>query len=291
MPESLPSNDTRLILVTGFSGAGISSALKALEDFGYEVFDNFPISLIDPLLDQSYELLPSPVALGIDTRTRGFCPDAVLDVCRRLNAPLVFMDCEDMELQKRFTTTRRRHPMAKDRPVSAGIAHERDLLGPLASKADLRIDTTALSIHDLRRILEGHFGAMARERLTVTLMSFGFKNGLPKDADIVLDVRFLKNPHWVPDLKPRTGKDPDVAAYIETDPALSGFLAALESLLLPLLPRYLNEGKSYLTVAIGCTGGQHRSVCVTETLANILKARAGDDIAARLHVRHRDIPE
>ncbi len=272
-----------LLIVTGLSGAGLSSALKHLEDLGYEVMDNFPLTLVEPLLEQKESAL-RPIALGIDTRTRGFLPEAVLETAQRLKARLVFMTCDNAILQKRFTETRRRHPMAKDRPVSAGIEREHTLLQGLQDKADLVIDTTALSIHDLRRVLEGHFGPEQGEHLTVTLMSFGFRNGLPREADIVMDVRFLQNPHWIADLKPLTGKDRKVCDYIEDDENFAPFIENFKGLLEPLLPRYALEGKSYLTIAIGCTGGKHRSVYSVETLAEWVRS-----LGPLTHVVHRDL--
>ena len=255
-----------LVIVTGLSGAGISSTLKVLEDLGYEVFDNFPLSLMDSLLADG-ELFEKPVALGMDTRTRGFDPQKISEKVQQTGARLLFVTCDETILQKRFTETRRRHPLAADRPVSAGIKRELALLYPLREIADPLIDTTELSIHDLKRVLHGHFARNAARNLTVTLLSFGFKNGLPREADIVMDVRFLKNPHWEEDLKPLTGQDKTVQDFISGDPSLNVFLENFKNLLAPLFDKYKAEGKSYLTVAIGCTGGKHRSVFVVETLA------------------------
>jgi len=273
----------RVVFVTGLSGAGMSSALKALEDLGYEVFDNFPLSLIEPLLTDPLSG-SAPLAIGIDTRTRGFDPKAVIEAAQRFSARLAFVTCDEAVLQKRFTETRRRHPQARDRPASAGIKKELSLLHPLRLAADPVIDTTDLSIHDLRRIMAGHFEEQGDPNLTVTVMSFGFRHGLPREADMVFDVRFLKNPHWDPGLKPFTGKDAPVAAHIEGDDALEGFMASIQTLLEPLLPRYRAEGRAYLTIAFGCTGGKHRSVYVAERLGRWIAGRI-----ARLSVEHRDI--
>ncbi|MGZ9108367.1 MAG: RNase adapter RapZ [Micavibrio sp.] len=271
------------IIVTGLSGAGMSSVLKTLEDMGYEVFDNFPLSLIDPLIHES-GADGTPIAIGIDSRTRGFDPEAVMTAVENLQAKLVFLVCDEMVLQKRFTETRRRHPVAKDRPVSAGIKREQEWLHPLRANADLVIDTTELSIHDLRHLLEKQFTVARAERLTVTLMSFGFRFGVPRDADLVMDVRFLANPHWVKELRPLTGQDEAVGTYVSGDPDFEPFLERFRALVDPLLPRYAHEGKSYLTIAVGCTGGRHRSVYTVERLAPHLR-----ELGFGTSIIHRDV--
>lgn len=272
-----------LLFITGLSGAGMSSALKVLEDLGYEVFDNFPLSLIDNLLEEAGEH-PKPIAIGIDTRTRNFDPAAIVEKVQALGAKLMFVTCDEGVLQKRYTETRRRHPLAGDRPVSAGIKKELSLLFPLKEIADPIIDTTDLSIHDLRRIVSGHFEENRKNRLTVTIMSFGFKHGLPREADIVMDVRFLKNPHWDVKLRPFSGKDKNVAEYIEGDSSLEGFLRHFKDMIGPLFDRYSHEGKNYLTIAFGCTGGKHRSVYVSEKVCEWMGAK---NILTT--VEHRDI--
>jgi UPF0042 nucleotide-binding protein len=254
-----------LLIVTGLSGAGISSTLKHLEDLGYEVFDNFPLSLVGPLVMDS-DPEQRPIAIGIDTRSRGFDPASILSTISALKGQLVFLDADETTLQKRFSETRRRHPLAKDKPVSAGIRKEKEWLHTLKHKADSIIDTSMLSIHDLRRVLEERFRNTSKEGLTITLMSFGYKNGTPREADIVVDVRFLNNPYWVPELKPLSGLDSAIAEFIKKDESFEGFLGNFKNLLKPLLPRYAHEGKSYLTIAIGCTGGRHRSVYTAECL-------------------------
>ncbi len=254
------------LFVTGLSGAGMSSAMAVLEDLGYDVFDNFPLSLVDALVNDP-QGSGKPIAIGVDTRSRAFDPPALMAKALQHNARILFLTCDETVLQKRFTETRRRHPLAGDRPVSAGIKKEQSLLHPLRAVANPIIDTTDLSIHDLKRVLEGHFKPAGHHRMTVTLLSFGFKYGLPREADMVLDVRFLKNPHWEETLKPFTGQDPTVAAYIEQDADLPAFLQKTQALLDMLLPRYNAEGKSYLTLAVGCTGGKHRSVYIAEKLA------------------------
>lgn len=268
---------SNLVIVTGLSGSGLSSVLKILEDFGFEVFDNLPLSLLPELLKQKTN---QPIALGIDTRSRDFDIKAMLNQ----DAQLLFLTCDDNILLKRFTETRRQHPLATDRPIKLGIAEERALMEPLRKGADIVIDTTKFSIHDLRHILEGHFKPNDQQDLIVSLMSFGFKNGSPREADIVMDVRFLQNPHWVAELKPKTGKDKEVGDYIKEDEGFDGFLENFKTLITPLLPRYAHEGKSYLTIAIGCTGGRHRSVFTVETLAEWLKAQN-----IQTHIEHRDL--
>lgn len=269
--------DSNLVIITGLSGSGLSSVLKTLEDFGFEAFDNLPLSLLPELLKQNTE---HPIAIGIDTRSRDFDVKALLDQ----DAKLLFLTCDNNILLKRFTETRRRHPLAIDRPIQQGIEEERTLMQPLRNKADIVIDTTELSIHDLRHILEGYFKPKDQQDLIVSLMSFGFRNGIPREADIVMDVRFLQNPHWVPELKPKTGQDKDVGDYIRKDENFKGFIENFKTLIKPLLPRYAHEGKSYLTIAIGCTGGKHRSVFTVETLGEWLKTQN-----LQTHIDHRDL--
>lgn len=268
-----------MLFVTGLSGAGISSALKILEDLGHEVFDNLPLRLIDTLGPED-----RPIAVGIDTRTREFDTGQILEKARQMKARLVFITCDESVLQKRFSETRRRHPLASDRPVSAGIKKELSLLHPLREAADPVIDTTDLNIHDLRRIIAAVIPRVQGSGMTVTLQSFGYKNGLPREADIVMDVRFLKNPHWNEDLKTGTGRDAPVQEFIKSDQMFNIFVDHFKALLDPLLDRYLAEGKTYLTIALGCTGGKHRSVFVAETLAPWIEAKGH-----ALTVVHRDI--
>ena len=279
----------RLRLVTGLSGAGKSTALRALEDLGYEVVDNLPIKLVANLLGDA----PQPgtaLAVGVDARTRDFdsrtLEEALDALAARpdLETTLLFLDCDDEVLMRRYTETRRRHPLADDRPVSAGIRHERRLMAPVRARADHAIDTSEIAAAELGRILAGHYGLEARPGLRLFVTSFGFRHGLPREADLVLDVRFLRNPHYVAALRPLTGLDARVAAYVAEDPEFAPFFDRVGALLVPLLPRYAAEGKAYLTIAIGCTGGRHRSVVVAARLAQRL-GEAG--IAAALH--HRDL--
>ncbi len=272
----------KLLIVTGLSGAGMSSALKALEDNGYEVLDNFPLVLIDDLLKEKSD---KPIAIGVDSRTRNFSVAKLNKAVKNYNAYLVFITCKHSILQKRYTETRRKHPLAQDRPVGDGITKEAEMMGSLINKADLVIDTTELNIHDMRRTIEENFARDNAQRLAISLISFGFRNGVPRGADIVMDVRFLKNPHWDKKLKPLTGQSKEVGEYIETDESFAPFIENFQNLIEPLLERYNHEGKSYLTIAIGCTGGKHRSVYSVECLQKWLKT-----LKVKTHVKHRDMP-
>ncbi len=270
----------RILLVTGMSGAGASTALRALQDMGWETVDNLPISLLDPLL-QTPNLaedgaLDRPLAIGIDARTRGFSAESVLATITALRergdveVETLFLDCSGAELERRFSETRRRHPLALDRPASDGIAREREMLEPLRRWAFAIIDTTHYTAPELTQDLRRRFTPGARPGLTVTVMSFGFARGLPRNADLVFDMRFLRNPYWDPELRPKTGRDAEVAAYVRADPAYEEIVARIEGLLTAMLPRYAEEGRSYLTIAIGCTGGRHRSVHVAERIAGTM---------------------
>lgn len=291
----------RLLLVTGMSGAGRTTALKTLEDMGWETVDNLPLSLVDRLLaSPPAEGAPGdgdrPLAVGVDSRTRGFGAAGIVARVERLRAEaryaveVLFFDATGVVLQQRYSETRRRHPLAADRPAEDGIARERELMTPLREAADHLIDTSDLSSNALRQELRDRFGAdEADGRPTLAVTSFGFKRGLPRDADLVFDMRFLRNPHWVADLRPQTGLDRPVADYVADDPAYPLALERIEALILQLLPRYAHEGKSYVTVAFGCTGGRHRSVHVAERVAETLRAAgfsptvAHRDLAQRTH--------
>ncbi|MDF1793751.1 MAG: RNase adapter RapZ [Thalassobaculaceae bacterium] len=278
-----------IILVTGLSGAGRTTTLKVLEDLGYEAVDNLPLSLMPALL--APRETAGRIAVGIDPRTRGFAVDPLADIIAELTARpdidlrVVFLDCDDDVLIRRFTETRRRHPLATDRPIADGIAIEREMLAPVRDLATAVIDTSSSSLGEFRANLISSLALEAGRAMTVTVVSFAFRSGLPREADLVFDVRFLANPHYVPELRPRDGRDPDVGAFVATDPGFAPFFETLTRLIEPLLPRYESEGKSYLTVAIGCTGGKHRSVHVAERLAEWLKS-AGTPVT----LRHRDLP-
>jgi UPF0042 nucleotide-binding protein len=279
----------RVLLVTGLSGAGRTTALKVLEDMGYEAVDNLPLYLVDWLAAGAAGPR-RPLAIGFDSRSRDFAEGAVeariepLLQHAHLDIRLVFLTCSEEVLRRRFNETRRRHPLAVDRTVEDGISAEARLLEPLRARADLVIDTTALSIGELKRLLQGHFPLATQPAMTIGLTSFSYRNGLPREADLVFDVRFLRNPHYVAALRDLNGDKPEVAAYIEGDPAFAPFFASLTGLLGPLLAQYEREGKSYLTIAVGCTGGRHRSVYLAERLAQWLRGEG-----RAVTVRHRDI--
>lgn len=283
MPDQISqghSSRQTILLVTGLSGAGMSTALRALQDMGWETVDNLPIRLLGPLLAtppvDGSEAGERPLAIGIDSRTRGFSAEGIVRAIKRLreadklDVMTLFLDCAGNELDRRYSETRRRHPLAEDRPASDGIAREREMLDPLRRWADHIVDTTAYTSNDLVQEMRRRFTLGERSGPTVTVMSFGFARGLPRNADLVFDMRFLRNPHWVDDLRPGTGLDPAVADYVRGDPAYEPALAQIEGLLATLLPRYRAEGKSYVTIAIGCTGGRHRSVHVAERIAAFL---------------------
>jgi RNase adapter protein RapZ len=281
-----PADRHRLVLVTGLSGAGKTAALKALEDLGYEAFDNLPLALLGALLEGARR---GSVAIGVDARTRDVHDTdyaRVLDAVHArpgFDVDFLFLDCDDDVLVRRFTETRRRHPMAEDRTVSDGIRRERKLLEPMRARADQVIDTTLLTAADLKRLIGAHYALDRQAGMALSVISFSYRRGLPREADLVFDVRFLRNPHYLPTLKPLTGREGEVGAYIAADPAFAPFFEQLAALLKGLLPGYRREGKSYLTIAIGCTGGRHRSVYTAERLAETLRAD-GQDVA----VRHRD---
>jgi RNase adapter protein RapZ len=269
----------RVLLISGLAGAGRTTALRALEDLGYEAVDNLPLELLPHLVSgiASAES-EGPIAIGIDSRSRGFTGGDFLSRIEALRADqrfelvLVFLDCSDDVLIRRFTETRRRHPLAPDRNAADGIARERTLMFPVRAISDLVVDTSNRSMAELKRLMTERFALDRRPGLAVTVMSFSYRIGIPREADLVFDVRFLSNPHYIDALQPLDGEAPEVARFIERDPALSGFMAALDALIKPLLPSYEREGKSYLTIAVGCTGGKHRSVYVAKKLADALGA-------------------
>ncbi|UTW51958.1 RNase adapter RapZ [bacterium SCSIO 12827] len=286
--QAPPTGKLPLVLVTGVSGAGKSSALKALEDMGFEAVDNLPLSLMGRLVAPG--AFPHPIAAGVDIRTREFGAEAFLEQVAELRAradvdvKVLFMDCDDQVLTRRYAETRRRHPLAIDRPVADGIRQERTLLAPVREQADVVMDTSDMSLGAQKAAMEDHFAVQSDPGLPVFVVSFSYKNGVPRDADLVFDVRFLKNPHYDLDLRPLTGLDEKVGLHVAGDPGFDEFFSHLTALLGPLLPRYAAEGKSYLTIAIGCTGGRHRSVYVAERLGAWL-----DSQGEKARVRHRDL--
>jgi UPF0042 nucleotide-binding protein len=283
-----------ILLVTGLSGAGKSTVLKTLEDLGWETVDNLPLRLLDRLLGsppaEGAEDDQRPLALGIDARTRDFDPERIVKRIKRLrddhgyDIGTLFLDCGGAELERRYSETRRRHPLALDRPAGDGIARERELLAPLRRWANRLIDTTDLGANELAQQVRQTFGGEGLGEPTLAVISFGFARGVPRNADLVFDMRFLRNPHWDDALRPGTGRDADVSAYIAADPAYDAAMMRIEDLLLLLLPRYRAEGKSYVTVAFGCTGGRHRSVHVAERVAGRLRAEGFSPT-----VTHRDL--
>ena len=283
----------RVVLVTGMSGAGRSSGLRILEDLGYEAIHNLPTSLLGRLLyrgDADAEEKKRPLAIDVDIRSRGFREGAFRDMLKPLRQredielKVVFFDCNDQVLRQRFTETRRRHPLAEDRPLMDGIRHERELLAPLRDRADLLVDTSNLSLPALRDFLNGHFRLEVGSELTLSVTSFAYRRGLPREADLVFDVRFLANPHYEERLRPLTGRDAPVADYIRNDPAFQPFIDQLSTFLRTLLPHYEREGKTYLTIAVGCTGGRHRSVHVAELIAELIAVEG-----RAVTLRHRDL--
>jgi len=290
-PSATVGKRRPFVLVTGLSGAGRMTALNVLGDMGYAAVDNMPLPLLGDLMrsTSSGSAGAPPLAFGVDTRTFGFDPQDLVARVRELrqrtdlDAKLLFLECDTEVLQRRYTESRRPHPLAPDRPVIDGIVEERRQIRWMRDAADVVIDTSSLSPHVLKQILVGHFGLGERLGTRLSVMSFSFRRGLPREADLVFDARFLKNPHYEPSLKPLTGRDPAVATFIATDPDYAPFLEHLRGLIGPLLPRFDAEGKSYLTIAVGCTGGRHRSVAVAETLADWLR-----DLGRSVTLTHRD---
>lgn len=277
---------TDLILVTGPSGAGRTTAINVLEDQGYEVIDNLPLSLIARLLDGG---LDRPLALGIDVRNRDFSVDALLSLAARVRADpsyaakLLYLDCTEDTLIARFSETRRRHPLAPEEDAEIGVTRELSLLAGMADHADIVIDTTGFTVHDLRDEVLRWFGRGQR-RLAISVQSFSYKRGVPRGLDLVFDVRFLANPHWVAELRGGTGRDAEVRDYVRADKRFDDFYARLSGLVLSLLPAYREEGRAHLAIGLGCTGGRHRSVAVTEMLSEVL-AEQGWQVSKR----HREL--
>jgi UPF0042 nucleotide-binding protein len=275
-----PAPRQRVLLVTGLLGAGKTTALKALEDLGWEVIDNFPIRLLDRMIyasDGPPSDIRAPLAIGFDSRTRGFNPGKVIERVKKLvrhedlELTTLFLDCAGAELERRFNETRRRHALAQDMPATSGIAAEREIMEPLRRWADMVISTTGFSTNDLQQAIRERFGTEAPVAMTVTVTSFGFSRGTPPLADLVFDMRFLENPHWDEKLRLLTGKDAPVGARIRKDPAWAEASTRIRELLLLLLPRYQVQGKAYVNIAFGCTGGRHRSVYTAEEIAAALR--------------------
>jgi UPF0042 nucleotide-binding protein len=289
-PGKSSEQNKELVIVTGISGAGKASALKAFEDLGYHAVDNLPLELLPDfarLVGNSAEFESAAIVVDVrEGQTLDRLPEILIQVKKFLSTRVVFLDAQDAVLVRRYSETRRPHPLSRSETVSRSIVEERQLLDPIRNVADTLIDTSNFNVHELRAHIQSRFGHDDRStQLLVSCLSFGFKNGVPLDADMVFDVRFLPNPHFVPEFRKRTGLDPEVAAYVRGFPQTTEFLDKVTDLMLYLLPHYVEEGKSYLTVAFGCTGGQHRSVMMAEEMGNRLKA-AG----YRVKALHRDVP-
>jgi UPF0042 nucleotide-binding protein len=289
LAASASKHTKELVIVTGISGAGKASALKAFEDLGYHCCDNLPLELLPDfakLVSKSTEV--EQAAIVVDVRegaTIDRLPQILKDVRKLLRTRVVFLDAQDPSLVQRYSETRRPHPLGKSETVWRSIVEERQLLDPIRNVADTLIDTSTFNVHELRAHIQARYGRQEKvNRLLVSCLSFGFKNGVPLDADMVFDVRFLPNPHFVPEFRNKTGLDPRVANYVRGFPQTGEFLDRVTELMLYLLPHYVQEGKSYLTVAFGCTGGHHRSVMMAEEMSKRLK-KAGYQVKAL----HRDI--
>lgn len=282
MTYDSPSNPDQprqhLLLVTGLSGAGKTTALRVLEDLGWEAIDNFPIRLLGRLIGRSAsDEQRTPLAIGFDSRTRGFVPQDIIAKVKELSerndllVTTLFLDCASGELERRYNETRRRHPMAQGRPVRVGIQAERELLEPLRRWADAVVDTTEFTSNQLQQSIRERFARTAPQGMSVIVSSFGFARGTPPLADLVFDMRFLDNPHWIKELREQTGLDAPVGDHIRSDPAFDIAFGQIRDLLLTLLPRYAAQGKSYVNIAFGCTGGRHRSVFTAARMADSLQ--------------------
>lgn len=282
------TREHRLVLVTGPSGAGRTTAINALEDLGYEVIDNLPLSLVPRLTEGP--ALPRPIALGLDARNRDFNATALIELIDsltrdpRVMLEVLYLDCAPDELIRRYSETRRRHPLAPDETPVQGVEREVDLLAPIRVRADHLIDTTEMSPHDLKAEIGLWFSRTAATRMAISVQSFSYKRGVPRGVDMIFDCRFLQNPHWVPALRALDGRDRAVVEYVMADPRFAPFLDKLRDLVLFLLPAQADEGKAHLSIGLGCTGGQHRSVAVAEILGNLL-AEAGWSVSKR----HREL--
>ena len=292
--KSRPRNGrgrAELVIITGMSGSGKASVLKAFEDLGYYCVDNLPVGLIPrfaELVGQSSEI--ERTALVVDVREGAQLeelPQIVKSVKRMLPTKMIFLEADESILLRRYSETRRPHPLGANTPVKASLIAERHHLRPIRLIADLVIDTSRFNVHELRAYITERFQKQETDKnILVSCVSFGFKHGVPEDADLVFDVRFLPNPHFVPEFRPLTGRHPRVAKYIRSFPQTKEFVQRISELLVYLLPHYIHEGKSYLTISFGCTGGQHRSVMIAEEVSKRLR-KSG----YRVKVVHRDSPK
>jgi RNase adapter protein RapZ len=292
--KTIPSKTrpvVELVIITGMSGSGKASVLKAFEDLGYYCVDNLPVDLIPrfaELVGRSSEI--ERTALVVDVREGAqlaSLPDIIKSVRRMLPTKMIFLEAEESVLLRRYSETRRPHPLGTDAPVKTSLADERQRLSSIRAIADLVIDTSRFNVHELRSYITARFQKHQSDRnILVSCVSFGFRHGVPEDADLVFDVRFLPNPHFVPEFRPLTGQHPKVARYIRSFPQTKEFIQRISELLVYLLPHYIHEGKSYLTISFGCTGGQHRSVMIAEEVSKRLR-KSG----YRVKVVHRDSPK
>ena len=280
-----------LVIITGMSGSGKASVLKAFEDLGYYCVDNLPVELITRFAElavQSEQTRRTALVVDVREGTKlGRLPGILKSMRRMIPTKVVFLEASDAVLLRRFSETRRPHPLGNDAPVKSALKEERRHLGAIRRVADFVIDTSKFNVHELRAHINERFHDQPSEKnILVSSVSFGFRQGVPEDADLVFDVRFLPNPHFVPEFRPLTGRHPKVAKYIRSFPQTKEFISRISDLLIYLLPHYIHEGKSYLTIAFGCTGGQHRSVLIAEEVGKHLR-RAG----YRVKVAHRDSPK
>lgn len=284
----MPASRRRVVLITGPSGAGLSTASGALEDADFEAIDNLPLDLVLPLLDLAETR--RPLTLCLDMRNRDFSAQRFLDVMNGLSArtdvvlQLLYLECGPEEILRRYQTTRRRHPIARAPNLADAIRYEIDLLRPLAARADVLIDTTEMTPHQLRAEVETWFAPQGQRHTAVQVQSFSYKRGVPRGVDFVFDCRFLRNPHWDPELRPRDGRDAAVQSYVGEDARFEAYFAHVAALSLFVLPAAREEGKSYLSFAFGCTGGRHRSVTLAERLSHAL-AQEGWQVS----LRHREL--
>lgn len=278
----------KLVLVTGPSGGGRTTSINALEDMGFETIINLPLRFVTRLLRDDPP--QGPTALGLDIRNRDFSVDAVLDILAELkqstdlNPELLFVECSPKVLLRRYSETRRRHPMAEDDSPDVGIAAEIEMLALIRDRADIVIDTTEYSPHDLKAVLKRWYGDQAGLPLALSVQSFSYKRGIPPGMDLVFDCRFLRNPHWSPELREKTGQDPSVEAYIDEDPLFSDYFRKIYGMLQMMLPAVKKEGRAHMTIGVGCTGGKHRSVAMAEKLGRTLELDA-----LQVSIRHREL--